>query len=58
MAVAAFLEGRIRFDQIHAVNQSTLAAASFAVPDSLEALLALDQEGRAHASAHIRKFQS
>jgi 1-deoxy-D-xylulose-5-phosphate reductoisomerase len=58
IAVAAFLNGQIRFDQIHAVNQSTLAAASFAVPDSLEALLALDQESRAHASAQVRKFQS
>jgi len=58
IAVAAFLEGHIRFDQIHAVNQSTLAAASFAVPDSLEALLALDQESRAHASAQVRQFQS
>jgi len=58
VAVAAFLEGQIRFDQIHAVNQSTLAAASFAVPDSLEALLALDQESRAHASAQVRKCQT
>lgn len=58
IAVAAFLNGQIRFDQIHAVNQSTLAAASFAIPESLEALLALDQESRAHASAQVRKFQS
>jgi 1-deoxy-D-xylulose-5-phosphate reductoisomerase len=58
IAVAAFLAGQIRFDQIHAVNQATLASASFAVPESLEALLALDHESRAHALAQVRQFQT
>ena len=46
VAVAAFLERRIRFDQIHAVNQATLAAVTPAQPDSLAALLALDAQAR------------
>ena len=58
IAVAAFLAGQIRFDQIHAVNQATLAAASFTAPESLEALLALDFESRAHALAQVRQFQT
>lgn len=46
VAVAAFLERRIRFDQIHAVNQATLAAVIPTQPDSLAALLALDAQAR------------
>jgi 1-deoxy-D-xylulose-5-phosphate reductoisomerase len=50
VAVAAFLEGRIRFDQIHHVNLETLAGLSCEVPpDSLDALLALDAAARAAA---------
>lgn len=49
VAVAAFLERRIRFDQIHAVNQATLAAVVPAHPDSLQDLLALDAQARAAA---------
>ncbi len=49
IAVAAFLEGRIRFDQIHAVNQATLAALHFEPPVSLQAILALDEKARARA---------
>ena len=57
MAVAAFLDHRIRFDDIHSVNQSTLASVQFAVPDSLDALLDLDRHSRAHAAEQIRKRQ-
>jgi 1-deoxy-D-xylulose-5-phosphate reductoisomerase len=46
IAVAAFLERRIRFDQIHAVNQSCMAHMSPAAPDSLDDLLALDAQAR------------
>ncbi|GAB3354629.1 MULTISPECIES: 1-deoxy-D-xylulose-5-phosphate reductoisomerase [Giesbergeria] len=49
VAVATFLERRIRFDQIHAVNQATLAAVVPAHPDSLQDLLALDAQARAAA---------
>lgn len=49
VAVAAFLERRIRFDQIHAVNHATLEAIVPAQPDSLPDLLALDAQARAAA---------
>jgi len=57
VAVAAFLNGQIRFDQIHTVNQDTLASVSFTTPHSLAALLALDQESRAAATARVSKLQ-
>ena len=49
VAVAAFLQGRIRFDHIHAVNQATLSALDFAPPGSLPDVLALDARARARA---------
>ncbi len=49
VAVQAFLERRIRFDQIHHVNLATLAATTVAPPSSLDALLALDAVARAAA---------
>jgi 1-deoxy-D-xylulose-5-phosphate reductoisomerase len=53
MAVAAFLERRIRFDQIHDVNTQTLDLLQFIAPQSLEDLLALDVQSRAAASGVI-----
>lgn len=49
VGVAAFLEGKIRFDQIHHINVDTLQCATFSPPDSVGALLALDQQARALA---------
>ena len=49
IAVAAFLERQIRFDQIHSVNRSTLDHLTFATPTDLAALLALDHEARSFA---------
>ena len=54
VAVAAFLERRIRFDQIHAVNQSCMAQMSPAVPHNLDDLLALDAQARAVAEGAVR----
>jgi 1-deoxy-D-xylulose-5-phosphate reductoisomerase len=54
VAVAAFLERRIRFDQIHAVNLGTLAAVVPAAPGSLDDLLALDAQSRAAAQDCLR----
>ena len=51
VAVAAFLEKRIRFDQIHQVNTETLTTVSAVAPQSLEDLLALDALSRAAATA-------
>ncbi len=55
VAVAAFLDRRIRFDQIHAVNADTLAACAPAAgeTDSLDGLLALDARARAAAGERV-----
>jgi 1-deoxy-D-xylulose-5-phosphate reductoisomerase len=55
-AVAAFLEGRIRFTDIHRVNQQTFDAVRPGAADSasLDDLLALDARARAAARATIR----
>ncbi len=50
IAVAAFLDKRIRFDQIHQVNIETLEAVSISAPQSLEDLLALDAQSRQAAA--------
>lgn len=57
VAVAAFLEQRIRFDQIHALNLATLEAVQPSNPDSLPALLALDVQTRAVAQELARRFE-
>ena len=54
VAVAAFLERRIRFDQIHRVNRATLDAVLPEHPDSLAALLALDGRARARAELAVK----
>lgn len=60
IAVEAFLARRIRFDQIHAVNQHTLerVAPGTQAAESLEALLELDARARAAASAHATHLGS
>jgi 1-deoxy-D-xylulose-5-phosphate reductoisomerase len=57
VAVAAFLDRQIRFDQIHAVNTSTLNQLAFATPTELAALLDLDCEARTMARACCRGLQ-
>jgi 1-deoxy-D-xylulose-5-phosphate reductoisomerase len=54
IAVAAFLDARIRFDQIHAVNQATLEGFSFSSPASLQEILALDAEARAYGQQVVQ----
>ena len=54
IAVAAFLDRRIRFDQIHHVNQACLAQVSPAMPSDLGDLIALDDEVRATAEDVVR----
>lgn len=49
VAVAAFLDRIIRFDQIHAVNLETLESVDFDRPESLEELVALDTLARINA---------
>ncbi|MBK7718543.1 MAG: 1-deoxy-D-xylulose-5-phosphate reductoisomerase [Simplicispira sp.] len=56
VAVAAFLEGRIRFDQIHALNVETLTAVLSSKPDSLAALLELDARARSSAQQRAARM--
>lgn len=46
IAVAAFLDKRIRFDHIHQINHETLAAVSVDEVNDIEGLLVLDAEAR------------
>jgi 1-deoxy-D-xylulose-5-phosphate reductoisomerase len=46
VAVAAFLDHRIRFDQIYTVNRETLDRLNFSSPTDLSGLLDLDCEAR------------
>lgn len=56
VAVAAFLDRRIRFDQIHAVNLATLGAVVPSNPQTLQDLLALDAEARRAADQAIGRL--
>jgi 1-deoxy-D-xylulose-5-phosphate reductoisomerase len=53
VGVAAFLDGRIRFDEIHHVNVDTLEKIKVGAVESLESLLALDMQARDLAGAHV-----
>ena len=55
VAVAAFLDRHIRFDQIHVVNLETLASVVTAPAQSLEDLLALDALAREAAQQVVRR---
>ena len=54
-AVAAFLAGRIRFDQIHSVNAQTLERVS-GDAGSIQALLELDAHARRDAAQFIEEL--
>ncbi|QNN55943.1 1-deoxy-D-xylulose-5-phosphate reductoisomerase [Diaphorobacter ruginosibacter] len=56
VAVAAFLSGQIRFDQIHRINLETLERVIPSNPDSLQALLALDAQTRAAAQEAVARI--
>ena len=58
IAVAAFLDRRLRFDQIHAVNHATLTALQPSKPANLADLMAIDAEARSMAEAEIQRVQS
>ncbi|MGB3071898.1 MAG: 1-deoxy-D-xylulose-5-phosphate reductoisomerase [Ottowia sp.] len=55
VAVAAFLEQRIGFSDIHAINAATLAAVAPVAPGSLLELLALDATARRAAEEEVRR---
>jgi 1-deoxy-D-xylulose-5-phosphate reductoisomerase len=56
VAVAAFLAGQIRFDQIHHVNRDSLDASQVTAIHGIDDLLALDQQTRAVATAHVKRM--
>jgi 1-deoxy-D-xylulose-5-phosphate reductoisomerase len=56
VAVAAFLDRRIRFDQIHAVNLATLSGLAPSKPTGLPDLLALDADARRVADQAMRRL--
>ncbi len=57
IAVAQFLAGEIRFDQIHVVNIETLSVVLPSAPASLEDLLALDQVARQAAQQVVARIR-
>ena len=54
VAVQAFLDQQIRFDQIHAVNLATLTEVLPDKPSSLDDLLAIDALSRRAALTHVK----
>ena len=56
VAVAAFLGGRMRFDQIYQVNEQVLSGMQPQSPNSIDALLALDAEVRSYAEGVIARL--
>ena len=57
IAVASFLEKRIRFDQIHAVNRATLDGLCAPRVSGVGDLLALDMEARAVANKIVLSME-
>ena len=57
IAVAAFLERKIRFDQIYAVNIETLESVIPDAVNSLDQLLALDAKSRLVAQRVAQRFE-
>jgi 1-deoxy-D-xylulose-5-phosphate reductoisomerase len=58
VAVAAFLDQQIRFDQIHSLNLATLTGLAPSKPESLPQLLALDAEARAFARQALGRLRA
>ncbi|MFU9135936.1 1-deoxy-D-xylulose-5-phosphate reductoisomerase [Erwinia tasmaniensis] len=56
IAVAAFLAGQIRFTDIAALNMTVLETLSIAEPESVEAVLEIDRQARAAASASLAGY--
>ena len=56
VAVAAFLAGQMRFDQIYQVNAQVMSGMQPQKPDSVDALLALDAEVRSYTEGVIARL--
>lgn len=57
VAVQAFLDQRIRFDQIHAVNLAALSEILPSKPGSLDDLLTIDAMSRQAALAQVKRLE-
>jgi 1-deoxy-D-xylulose-5-phosphate reductoisomerase len=58
VAVEAFLQDQIRFDQIHAVNLGTLESLPTTAPQSLDDLLELDARSREKARGIVGRLRN
>jgi 1-deoxy-D-xylulose-5-phosphate reductoisomerase len=58
IAVAAFLDRQIRFDQIHHVNLDALDSVQFDRPSSLEDVLIIDADARRCASDRVQSMMA
>jgi 1-deoxy-D-xylulose-5-phosphate reductoisomerase len=57
VAVEAFLNKRIRFDQIHELNRATLDSFQCSPPESLDDLLVLDARSREEAERNLSRLR-
>jgi len=57
VAVAAFLAGRIRFDQIHRVNREALDSVKLSAVSGIEDLLRIDQQTRDTAQQLVKRLE-
>jgi 1-deoxy-D-xylulose-5-phosphate reductoisomerase len=57
VAVAAFLDGQIRFDQIHSVNREALDSVQVTAVSGIEDLLAIDGQTRAAAQTVVKRLE-
>jgi 1-deoxy-D-xylulose-5-phosphate reductoisomerase len=56
VAVEAFLQRRIRFDQIHQLNEQLLSQTRLTAPTGLDELLDLDAKVRSMAQDWVKKM--
>lgn len=57
VAVAAFLGGQIRFDQIHRVNREALDSVKLSAVSGIEDLLRIDQQARDTAQQLVKRLE-
>jgi len=58
VAVAAFLAGQIRFDQIHRVNRNALDSVKLSAVSGIEDLLRIDQQTRETALKLVKQLEA
>ena len=58
VAVAAFLAGQIRFDQIHRINRDALDKVKLSAVSGIEDLLRIDQQTRETAQQLVKRLEA